>query len=776
MSEHKDRPGQGAGDAAGEDKDKAEVETEDKAKVEARDKVEGAGLEAAAADQILAAIRSNEFLAGVVDGRDVSLVYIDRHQVHNYFEREAARPSAPRPADVAPRRQRRIGELVVNPVPSWELERTAAVYVASPLFEEGMRRLREHGLLFLHGPRGSGKRATALRLLSGILFNDARTEIYEINPNLRLTDLRPDDLPTGTALLLESADGAALAGLSRFQLDALCNALDPAGRNNALVVVAGQLPSAFPADYRHLTLEWRLPWAGGDAARQREALVRHIRYLTFYTADYAEVIEPQLQRLEAFPPIAQLLKEALSPGQLAELAALLAPALRGQITVEEAVAGLEDQAARDVEAWFGQGHPRETENLLIAAAVFSGLPYQEIRETARALESHLQPEEADRMADGKAAPRPATRFGGRENRRALLEAIQARTVPTTRRTHYGEVLEDAIELRNPAWQEAVLRFVWEDPEYGGRFLAWLKAYGGHPNHHVRTRAAAAIGALARRGFTTIEADILRAWAASPDPNMRRSAAQVLGITIWDEAFSAPSARLLHYWASQSDQPRWQWTAAAAYAGLAGPRYPGQTLADLKLIGRRSLEHPGLLEPLLRAVLTFYATAQDLPERRLALLEELASWGAEAPSEKKDTLEAVALRRAAALAFWTMLWPEQNDPVWQLLLSDIAAPGAAQNLALELMRRSLAFRLPRRLADDGLHPRRIALDGLRSLIQYVARQRDAEQIAHLEGLLVALVKACRAADPDEVERLRYHAEEWHEALPEAASLLQILRAG
>lgn len=741
----------------------------------AKTQLDAASLEGATADQVLTAIRRNEFLAGIVDGRDVSLVYIDRHQAHNYFGQEPVRPEAQRPADAAPRRQRRLGDLVVNPAPGWELERTAAVYVESPLFEEGLRRLRQHGVLFLHGPRGAGKRATALRLLTGIHFSAAPGAIYELNPNLRLTDLRPADLPEQTALLLESADGGALDGLNRFQLDVLCNALDPTGRHNALVVVTERLPAGFPRDYQHLALEWRLSWSGDVLATQREVLARHVRYLTYYAPDYQDVIEPQLRRLETFAPLSQLLEEELTPSELADLAGLLAPALRSEITVEQALAGLGQRAYRDVEAWFNLGHPREIENLLIAAAVFSGAPYSDVREAARLLETHLQPATAEKPGDEKVT-RPASRFAGRDTRRAQLEAIQARPASASRHTHYGEILDDAIELKNPAWQEAVLRFIWDDPEFGGRALAWLMAYGGHPNHHLRTRAAAAIGALARRSFSTVEADILRAWAASSDANTRRSAAQVLGITIWDEAFGAASARLLHYWASQADQPRWQWTAAAAYAGLAGPRYPEQTLADLRLIARNSLSNPGLLEPLLRAVWTFYATAQTLPERRLALLEELAAWSAEPPPDRKDNDHTFALRRVAALAFWAMLWPERDDPVWQLLLADAGVPGAPQALAVQLMRRSFNFRQPRRAASDAAHPRRLALEGLRDLIQEVSRQREGEQLACLEGLLTALVTACRAAGPDEVERLRYHAEQWQGTLTEAHGVLQILLAG
>lgn len=732
-------------------------------------------LDGATADQILTALRRNEFLAGIVDGRDVSLVYIDRHQVHNYFQPEPAWPEARRPADVPPRRQRRIGDLVVSPVPAWEQERTAAVYVASPLSETATRRLRQHGVLILYGPRGTGKRAAALRLLRSVLFDEGDGAIYELNPNLHLTDLRPAELPGQTALLLESADSGALDGLNRFQLDALCGALDPTDRNSALVVVTERLPAGFPRDYQHLTLEWRLPWVGAGLALQREALERHVRYLTYHDPDYREAIEPQLPRLGDLAPVSRLLAEPLSPGQLADLAGLLIPALRGEITVEQAVAGLQQQAYRDVAAWFNQGHPCEIENLLIAAAVFSGAPYNDVREAAQALETYLQPKTEQKPETEKPA-RPASRFAGRDNRHAQLEAIQARPTAAARRMHYGEILDDAIELKNPAWQEAVLRFLWDDPAYGGRVLAWLKAYGAHPNHHLRTRAAAAIGALARHSFSVIEADILRGWAASPNANTRRSAAQVLGITIWDEALSAPSARLLHYWASQADQPRWQWTAGAAYAGLAGPRYPGQTLADLKLLAHNSLDAPGLLEPYFQALLTFYATAQDLPERRLALLEELAAWSAETPVDRQSSARAFALRRASVLAFWAMLWPDRNDPVWRLLLADIGVPGASQGHAVQLMRRAFNFRQPARVAADAAHPRRLALEGLHDLIQEVGRQRDGEQIACLEGLLAALIAACRTEGADEVERLRYHAEQWQDIPDEAQGARQILCAG
>ena len=732
------------------------------------------GLDAVASEKILAAIRDNQFLSGIVDGRDVSLVYIDRHQIQNYFGPEPAGERSHRPVDSTSRPQRRIGELVINPLPSWERERTAAVYLEPSQYEDALRLLRVQGLLVLHGPQGTGKRATAIRLLNGLTFSDETSPIYELNPGLRLVDLRPDELPDNTALLLESADGRALENLGRFQLDALYNALNPEGHNNGLVVVTEQVPTDFPLDYGQLVFKWQPVWSGDLMAAQREILARHVRYFAYYEPDYVEVIQPKVEPLCAQPLLDDLLGHPLAPRQLAELAELLLPVLRGELELEGALARFGQRAYRDVERWFDEDHPPDLENLLIATAVFNGAPYSAVNQAAQALETFLQPEPPETSQEKRVA-QPTSRFAGRNRRQTRLAAIHASIVPVSFQTHYGEVFDNAIELKNSAWQEAVLRLVWQDSDFGQRILDWLVGYGSHGDHYMRTRAAAAIGALASNSFAAIESKVLRSWAASPDENSRRSAAQVLGITIWDERQSGPTAHLLHYWASQRDQPRWQWTAAAAYAGLAGPRYLSQTLADLKLIAANSGDSVALLEPIFRTMLNLYATARHLPERRLALLEELDAWSNKPLGFKRERGRELALRRTALLSFWIMLWPEKNDPVWQLLLSDIGVPGPAQALAIRLMRNSLNFRQRRGIFSDGLHPRKMALDGIRDLILFVSRGHDPDQLAYLEGLLTALMAACRSTGSDEVALLRYHAQGWEEARREALQLVEILLA-
>ncbi len=732
------------------------------------------GLEGENGEKILSALRDNKSLSGIADGRDVSLVYIDRRKVQNYYTAEAEDLLQRRPAaGAAP--TRRIGDLVVNPVPTWETQMVQAVYQATPALDSTLRRLREYGLLVLHGRAGAGKRAAAIYLLGRLHFDGGDGLIYELNPSLRLADLRAEDLPPRTALLLETPGGDALEGLTVWQIKALLNVLADPQRQCALVVVCEQPPRQLGRDYAHLVCEWRVQWPDGVAAGQSAVLTQHLRYIAEQQAGALEDLELRLDRLLAEQAVRDLLRETLDFAQLAELAELLWPVVQERQTLAEALARVDQVAQRAVRAWFEQPHTADLESLLIATAVFNGAPYAAVNDAARTLASRLQPDDAPAQP-AKTEEKPArspSLFAGRDPRRQRLDAIRARLQPTTLRSHFGDVQEEAVVLENPAWQEAVLRYIWDFDDLRPPLLGWLQDYGVYGNHHLRTRAAAAIGALARDSFSLIEEQVLRRWADSVDANVRRSAAQILGMTIWDETHSAASARLLHYWASQAEKSRWQWTAAAAYAGLAGPRYPQQTLADLKLIAGNTQRQPVLLEPLFRALVGFYAAAQTLPERRLALLQELADWSQHQPTDKQDRASSRAIQRTAVLGFWVMLWPERDDPVWSLLLADVSVAGVAQEVSVQLIRQSLNFRQPQGSFVDGLHPRRLALEGLHSLVLNVARPHEPDQVAQLTRLLEALVAACRQADVDELDRLRYAAEQWDDARQEASPFLDII---
>ena len=723
--------------------------------------------------KVMDALRDKGLLLADMDGRDVSMVYIHR-EVKNFYGGEGgqyaptAAPTTPAPPPV------RIGDLILNPLPQWEIDQTVAVYIPMANHDEALKRLRQHGLIVLYGEEGSGKRTAAIRLLTHLFIDNlARTALYELNPGIQLVDLSADDIPDHAGMILESSDAQALQNLDHFHLSTLQNRLDPQRNGNALIVVVEQPPRAFPSAQRGILQPWSWQWPEPILQTQQKILQRHFRFRSRYNSDLNPEEEGAFAALTANDALHPLLEKPIRPAQLAELAELLIGVFQGKFTLADAIARFRQRAQTEVEVWFAAQHGIDLETLLITTAVFSGVGYTDISDANKQLRRalHLDEGSSDEKKEEETSP-PLSLFARRNPLSRQLKQIHARQEMVTRVGHFGEAPVKVIKLEDENWQQAVLEYVWQYDAFRRPLLDWLIAYGAHPRHALRTRAAAAMGVLARDDFSAIEEEVLRAWAGSQDANTRRSAAQVLGITIWDERLSGPSSRLLHAWAAQKTNWRWQWTAATAYAGLAGPRFPQQTLADIQLVSHQAVAKPQLLEPVLRALRNFYLAAQSLPDRRLLLLAALDEWS-QMPAKRSERSASFALRRTALIGFLYLLWPDKNDDVWAQLLADISREGAYQEYGVHLLRAALNFRQPKGSVHDSLHPRKMAVDCLEQLVSYVDKHGDGEQTAQLENLLSALMTASIQAGPAEVERLQYHARRWREQHDIAAHALQII---
>lgn len=721
-------------------------------------------------EELLTTLREDKFFAAARDERDVSIVYIDRRS--QVFHGAAA--DGRRFADRGERATRRIGDVVVSALSAAEVAQVQATFTPPAAFDAALRRFLDRGLLILHGPAGSGKRSAAIRLLSALRFDAAAPVIYELNPDMRLVALEPDQLPAGTALLLETPAGGSLAGLSAFQLDHLLRQLSTTARNNGLVIVTEQPPLALAQSRPDLLCPWQAEWPGDRTAVQWNLLERHLLYLSKDDGVAPELLAAQLAAWRGHAGVSALLAQRLMPHQVAELADALLPALTGVYDLDQALARHAAQVTVAVQHWFADAaHPLERKTLLVAAAVFNGALADEVDQAAGELLAEIAP--AAKPADA-AAPDP---FAAGATRSARYAAIGARLVSTPLQgLHYGATTGLALRLDNEAWQKAVLDHLWA--EYGGLrepVLAWLERHALYGSQRQRVRAAAALGGLARLNFPLIEARILRQWANSSDPNARRAAGQVLGITMWDEQHTAASTGLLRHWAGL-DNWRCRWTAAAACGGLAGLRHPQQALELLAPIADAAVAQPQLLSPLTEAIVKLYIAVRADPPRRSALIHTLRTWSEDRAGEQRTREQAFARRRAAVICFWALLWPATDDPAWRQVVEDMAVRAAPVQVdGVALLRASLNFRQPRDSVRDALHPRRLAADGLRALVGGIAAERDEGFMAAGEGLLQALVRACRAADAaqgaDEWAQLRHIAEGWERLSAPEESLQKLL---
>ncbi len=721
-------------------------------------------------------VSGKSILVEDVEGKEISQVYIQRGErttIYNIYGKWPERSVSA--SEVAPTPQR-IGDLTLNPLPQSEINRTSATYEPLCNHHQALERLRMHHFIILYGEPGTGKRTAAIRLLTEFFkCNLVDNIIYELNPSLRLSEIRVDDIPDRAGLFLESGDGRTLEGFQRFHLNALLNRLQASDKTNALILVLEQPPLFFTAEHRELLQPWRLEWKEPVAGTQSKVLIKHFVHASRNYPDGQSLQKEDFEALVQSELVQAVLQQSFRPAQLAQLTQLLLRVLLEDSNLETVLAQFNARVDEDVANWFQSSQDPELAALLSAVAVFNGLPYGFIREAAQNLlnilipEQNRGPREENRQKDGTTPP--VNPFASSATIDTRLKAIHAHQELVTRTSHFGDFQERVVKLDSESWQPAVLRYLWHMDGMQDPLLSWLMPYGTSSNHAIRTRAAAAIGALAIEDFGFIEATVLRDWAASLHPHTRRSAAQVLGITIWDERHSGATAGLLHFWATQRDNWRWKWTATAAYAGSAGDRLPHQTLNDLKAIAEECVERPQLLDPFFHAILNYYGTNKAAPEQRLTLLQALQTWSAR-PSVRQKRKETFSLRRTALLGFLYLLMPDKFDPVWRLALQDIYENETYCKIACTLLDRAINFSQPKGSVRDGLHPREMGLKLLRRLIVFAGKENDPETYSHLEIFLSSYRKTIDGS-PHDLKRVRLKTEHWEDAYEAAPELIAIL---
>lgn len=711
-------------------------------------------------------------------GRDLTKVYSNVNYNFYGLQADSMVSTIGMTSDVS----QRVGDITLNPLIRAEIRRVNAVYSPMANHNQALQRLRERRLVFLCGKQGSGKRTAAIRLLIeffGCNENIGHNAIYELNPALKLSNINVKDIPDRAGLFIES-DGHALQDLNQFQLRALLSRLQDPNKANALIVVSPQCPTQLPLEHHDLIQPWCLQWPEPIWESQAQVLLRHFKFVSHDAhVDIDRELVADFETLLQDAKVQNLLRAPWEPRRLVRLVGFLRKSILGQISLQEALDQFHEKEDEVVAAWFAQGHAPELESLLIATAVFNGLPYSFISEASQELLHLLMPEATEQhdLRKGRlshmtlsASTSASSLFATRLPVDERLKRIHAHQEVAYRHSHFGEVREKVMQLDNSHWQVAVLRFLWKIEGMQKPFLTWLMPYGAHSTHTIRQRAAAAIGVLALEDFGYIEAEVLRGWAGSPQSNVRRSAAQVVGMTIWDEHHSGPSAGLLHYWATQTENCRWKWTAASAYAGLAGLRYPQQTLNDLKVIAQKAIDVPLLLEPFFFALINLYGEWKNAPEQRLTLLQSLLTWS-ELPADRAKRQGTLSLRRAALLGFLYLVMPDQHDSVWRLAVQDFGESSVFRDIACQLLHRSLNFRQPARTAPDGLHPRKMALDIINRLIVFVGRERS-DIYEHLRTLLQAYRQSI-AESPNDLQRIHYKAIHWEDAKIVAPELVSIL---
>ena len=496
-------------------------------------------------------------------------------------------------------------------------ERLAQVDVSAGRRDWAARVLERERVVILHGPGGVGKGTAGLWLLG---FDH---EVLSVDPSVTARDLTDFSrtLPYGKKrrYLVEALPPATAAQLSGFVVRAAARDLE-AGNSYLVITVDDRIPLS--PELAGYVVAWP------DRPDTTLALRAHLDY---YLGDEAAAME---DRYDLTHLNAGLLTRAMR--SVDEVARTVAEGFRESRPFDSLLNDLGFGAADRVAEWFAaqQRGPADL-GFLLAAAVLGGCPYSTVSRHARRLEELIAGASRIRISRQPEPLRP---------RSQRLQETMAVLKPGFVETEYGQSAAEIVELENRWLVQGVLSTVWHEYDLlAGALLHWLQETGDDPDPGVRIRAASAAGWLSQHEFAALRQQLFLPWARGSSA-AARAAADALGLAAWQDSTAPQALALLSVWAWQdSDYDLW-WTAAVAYGGEAGVRYPGVGMDHLLIIADKADDRaPHVVA---HSVVRLVASGGRFsPEIAAFVLAHLTNWLKDSPGRRPD--RAVRLHRDAA---------------------------------------------------------------------------------------------------------------------------------
>ena len=677
-------------------------------------------------------------IAELIRGQQIAAVYIDARSGGVFFGGEAHITG-----DVVGQRQVKqplkpsmgaYAEILAGHVLDDDLEKIRNVYVKPSLYGRAYHILSEKNVLLLWGQAHWGKWTTALHLLWSLQVE----QIFEIRPDVVLGDVLSVEIESRMGYLVDTLAPDSAKKLSLTTLNRLSKRFGEKG--SYLVVTVDSRVSLSKTALGANLVVWN------DIPSSLQMLKTH---LSWYLTDQGKLA--QAVELSESDGVRSLLSTRILPGEIDILATLLADVVRNKLELDDALSRFESRAAQQVEEWFESHKKLEERTFMISMAILSGASYPSVSSADERLQSCIRRV----MSEGEIPPGTPSIFGSRSQR--LREAC-AHLSQGYEETEFGRSPVEVIELDNPSFQPAVLHYVWNEYDrLRGPLVDWLRELGIQASSEVRVRVAAAAGELSKYSFGYVKEKILLPWANHQDKRARVSAAFALGVPAWDGEFAPQVLGLLHHWSTLRNNWRLNWTAAAAYGGLVGLRFPDIALRDLwNIVQAKDLR---LFAVLHRSVANLIYAGRVEPDYYFKVLNALVDWTTP-PVDKIVALTGV-------LIFLDLLSEIEIEAIpdtegWPALLWLSQEEATYQERVTTLWRRALNTK----------SSRRPALETLKRLVQMA--DNDARLYSPLEQILKELV---RQGAERERERLRFYLNRWattsQEPSMSAALLLKAL---
>jgi hypothetical protein len=524
-------------------------------------------------------------------------VYIDNRCIGNYLEGNARNYGSMAGKDI-------IGsvtdEEVAGQVLVENVDKIRSVYVRTANYDRAQQILKDKHLLILWGDRNFGKQTTGIHLLSSLSNN----EILEVNPAIE--ELSLFECETQQAYIIDTLASNSAEKLSFYVMNVLSKKL--VNQNSYLVITIDSRTSIDRYELHSYLTHY------DDFPPSNLLLEKH---LVWYTKKQV-VLADDKYSLAQKDVLQKILTSKLLPGQLDRLAVLLAKVAGAELTFEEALARFSLLADDHIERWFGNNPSLAQVTLMISLAVLNKSKYQTVLNASKSLQFIIQSLSED-------ASNSESVFSTRLSQQ--LKEVSAHLVQGYKITKLRRDPVELIEFDNPSLQPAVLSYVWQEYHTVRQpLLKWLYELGLDKDLDVQVKVAAAVGELSKYDFGFICEQILLPWANCKKRHLQKLAALSLGIPIFESELAPQVLTLLHQWSTLKNNIYLRWTAATAYGGYVGLRFPSTALRDLLAIakgGSSTIAQPGDLQ-FLPAVTSSVVNIFEAG-RVLSVLKALKAW-------------------------------------------------------------------------------------------------------------------------------------------------------
>lgn len=625
----------------------------------------------------------------------------------------------------------RSDNVIIGRVSRQDLEKIRSVYVVSDSYQLAWDKLQDDHLLFIQGKAHWGKWTTAVHLLAP----SSNVTVFQVNPAISADGLLQHVWQTEQRYVIDTIASDRVQRLSKAGLDQLSGKLKE--RKSYLVVTVDSTVTLRAAVVDNYLLDWK------ELPKGAELLRKHLQW---YCDDELLLKEAAALAGETF--MQELLDEHLLPRDVDQLSQLTVRAARGELSSDQIVSRYGGHVHKQVTEWFKKHQDFENRTLLLTAAVLNGATESIVFESSKRFQEMLVEPSATESRDKV----EASYFGPTIEQR--LAVIGARPVDSYEQTEFGLNPVRKVVLDNPLFQPTVLGYVWRNyPRLRETLTAWLFDLGLHSNSDVRIRAAAAAGELTKYDLGYIRTTLLLPWAKHKNANARRVAAFALGIPAWEGTLAPQIINLLHHWSRSGNNWRLCWTAAAAYGGLVGVKFPEAALSDLRAIA--ALGDVRLLDVIASSMSSLFEMGRKTSDHYEKVLFALREWSEEGDS---DATSLTGLYVFLDLGMRSTMEAEPPDGDWPTLLWLAGEESSYREVVLTLWRRALNSKPTRGLAADTLRLWLLSADDAPSLF------------GRVEELVRTIVKE---GSDREAKRLIFYLKRWSSSVKSAARLVGTL---